>query len=784
NVIMEAMNWIPSRNLIFSIGLLCILLPKQICGKIVEGTLTTKEDWQFLSRFCFLSEKGRLEFVFEYPKSYESIDMLLYFDDEDQWPAVYKTSKTCQQKLAVLKPENNQVINLSLRYAWSGCAIENKTWAATGVKQEQYVCSGGRSFRSVRERWWFIAVSNCESTKGLTIKYKLTMTNDDSNIFFRQFSADEFYIYELDIAFLVITIIMLGLTLWAAVILRGRQLFHTTYKMYMVSLATQCMHLLIMCIAYGKFANDGLDNYGIKVVARIFDSFSLLTFLLMLILLGKGYTITRGRLSSSGSIKIAVFMTLYSITFIVLFVYEAYFFDAGQVLYLYESPPGYGLIAMRLLGWLWFCYAIFFTLKHYPEKASFYYPFFIFYTLWFWAGPIVILIAMHVMNLWVREKVVNGIENMVVFIGQIFFLILTRPSAANTNFPYHVRTSQIGVMTAVPQQNGVPLGTNMDSFSARPYAPSSDMNGGPRGPNFSNLFVVSNQRSEKTNNNEAKSSGDSGIDEPSSAAPRKNPNMFVTSSATKHSRPAPSGGQYDNKAFSRSDLDLTAQQGYKQQRGSPLLSQETDNSDMFTAKQSRFKHQVNTEVSRSDSSDNGPTDLFTTSHERTKKRPTAPIDNTPDDSPAPVDSASSTPPLLGKNRKQDRGRSARHERNHDDLTKNEALPLNSEPVPSTPPLPRKDSNSSDLPELKPERSERSERRRKKKRDRERANAGGMDSAPLSQDSDIFTTSKERSTKGVSNDSFLNDSFSKPRLPPPNALPPLKGSYSLEPPTFS
>ncbi|CAH1797967.1 unnamed protein product, partial [Owenia fusiformis] len=695
NVIMEAMNWIPSRNLIFSIGLLCILLPKQICGKIVEGTLTTKEDWQFLSRFCFLSEKGRLEFVFEYPKSYESIDMLLYFDDEDQWPAVYKTSKTCQQKLAVLKPENNQVINLSLRYAWSGCAIENKTWAATGVKQEQYVCSGGRSFRSVRERWWFIAVSNCESTKGLTIKYKLTMTNDDSNIFFRQFSADEFYIYELDIAFLVITIIMLGLTLWAAVILRGRQLFHTTYKMYMVSLATQCMHLLIMCIAYGKFANDGLDNYGIKVVARIFDSFSLLTFLLMLILLGKGYTITRGRLSSSGSIKIAVFMTLYSITFIVLFVYEAYFFDAGQVLYLYESPPGYGLIAMRLLGWLWFCYAIFFTLKHYPEKASFYYPFFIFYTLWFWAGPIVILIAMHVMNLWVREKVVNGIENMVVFIGQIFFLILTRPSAANTNFPYHVRTSQIGVMTAVPQQNGVPLGTNMDSFSARPYAPSSDMNGGPRGPNFSNLFVVSNQRSEKT-----------------------------------------------------------------QQRGSPLLSQETDNSDMFTAKQSRFKHQVNTE------------------------RPTAPIDNTPDDSPAPVDSASSTPPLLGKNRKQDRGRSARHERNHDDLTKNEALPLNSEPVPSTPPLPRKDSNSSDLPELKPERSERSERRRKKKRDRERANAGGMDSAPLSQDSDIFTTSKERSTKGVSNDSFLNDSFSKPRLPPPNALPPLKGSYSLEPPTFS
>ena len=43
----------------------------------------------------------------------------------------------------------------------------------------------------------------------------------------------------------------------------------------------------------------------------------------MLILMGKGYTITRGRLSTSGSIKIAVFMTLYVMTYIVLFIYEA-----------------------------------------------------------------------------------------------------------------------------------------------------------------------------------------------------------------------------------------------------------------------------------------------------------------------------------------------------------------------------------------------------------------------------------------------------------------------------
>ena len=57
-------------------------------------------------------------------------------------------------------------------------------------------------------------------------------------------------------------------------------------------------------------------------------------------------------------------------------------FDPGEVLYLYESPAGYGLIGMKLVGWGWFCYSVFFTVKHYKNKSLFYYPFFIFYTIW------------------------------------------------------------------------------------------------------------------------------------------------------------------------------------------------------------------------------------------------------------------------------------------------------------------------------------------------------------------------------------------------------------------
>jgi hypothetical protein len=84
----------------------------------------------------------------------------------------------------------------------------------------------------------------------------------------------------------------------------------------------------------------------------------------------------------AGSIFSDMYCLLRTWTSIMKTVVLFQFFDPGEVLYIYESPAGYGLVAMRLLGWIWFCYAIFFTLKHYPAKAKFYYPFFIFYTLW------------------------------------------------------------------------------------------------------------------------------------------------------------------------------------------------------------------------------------------------------------------------------------------------------------------------------------------------------------------------------------------------------------------
>ncbi|XP_064296286.1 transmembrane protein 145, partial [Phalacrocorax carbo] len=62
----------------------------------------------------------------------------------------------------------------------------------------------------------------------------------------------------------------------------------------------------------------------------------------------------------------------------------------------------------------------------------------------FFAVPVTALIANFGIPKWAREKIVNGIQLGTHLYAHAVFLVMTRPSAANKNFPYHVRTSQIG----------------------------------------------------------------------------------------------------------------------------------------------------------------------------------------------------------------------------------------------------------------------------------------------------------------------------------------------------
>lgn len=75
--------------------------------------------------------------MIEYQEEQGEINLLLYYDTEDQWPAVYKTGKSCREKEAVLNLEQNQVINLTTRFPYSknsGCYFAPNEWTPAPPK--------------------------------------------------------------------------------------------------------------------------------------------------------------------------------------------------------------------------------------------------------------------------------------------------------------------------------------------------------------------------------------------------------------------------------------------------------------------------------------------------------------------------------------------------------------------------------------------------------------------------------------------------------------------------
>uniref|UniRef100_A0A2K5CH16 Transmembrane protein 145 n=1 Tax=Aotus nancymaae TaxID=37293 RepID=A0A2K5CH16_AOTNA len=435
------------RRLLPPLLLLLLSLPSRARAKYVRGNLSSKEDWVFLTRFCFLSDYGRLDFRFRYPelpapnisglqaKCCQNI--LLYFDDPSQWPAVDPAGEqpghqphhtVCLVRLSGEGPVEDLGASRT-HFSFLACP------QVVSEEGTRYLsCSSGRSFRSVRERWWYIALSKCGGD-GLQLEYEMVLTNGKS-FWTRHFSADEFGILETDVTFLLIFILIFFLSCYFGYLLKGRQLLHTTYKMFMAAAGVEVLSLLFFCIYWGQYATDGIGNESVKILAKLLFSSSFLIFLLMLILLGKGFTVTRGRISHAGSVKLSVYMTLYTLTHVVLLIYEAEFFDPGQVLYTYESPAGYGLIGLQVAAYVWFCYAVLISLRHFPEKQPFYVPFFAAYTLWFFAVPVMALIANFGIPKWAREKIVNGIQLGIHLYAHGVFLILP--------FPFCIPTKQLG----------------------------------------------------------------------------------------------------------------------------------------------------------------------------------------------------------------------------------------------------------------------------------------------------------------------------------------------------
>ena len=75
---------------------------------------------------------------------------------------------SCDQRVAVLPANNNQVIPLNA--SSGGCSLYN------GATEPLYVCTGERKFQSNGPRTWYFAISRCDTNEPITMNYFFNFT--------------------------------------------------------------------------------------------------------------------------------------------------------------------------------------------------------------------------------------------------------------------------------------------------------------------------------------------------------------------------------------------------------------------------------------------------------------------------------------------------------------------------------------------------------------------------------------------------------------------------------
>jgi len=321
---------------------------------------------------------------------------------------------------------------------------QERIYTGLQADSEGYVLTNREQLFSDEEaRWMFIAVANClaECDPGalcqgsLDLEYEIQLTNGDGWSV-KHFSADEIGILETELFFFCCQVLLAVFAVYVRHCLVILNKFHYTVMMLCGSIGLTLVAMFFDVVHYGRFAADGVGAPTLHTLSMWLTGVAETVFLMMIILLAKGWSICCRKLSATGRVKIAVYSTVYIMLWTILLVWFDFGVSKAEVVYLYHCTPGYLVCIMRVVAVCWLCYSTYVTLTKFNTKRRFFQKFAFLFSIWLLSLPVMVLIALGI-PLWVRAKVVAILELLFTFVAQLTMLLLYFPASYNASFPFH-----------------------------------------------------------------------------------------------------------------------------------------------------------------------------------------------------------------------------------------------------------------------------------------------------------------------------------------------------------
>lgn len=416
----------------------CILLFLMLCctsGKYLSGNIKNGQSWVFVSEFSFVDDQGKLEYKVEYSVTGECCPSLAYYSHDSYKTVSTNNDMDCQSKLSraqgIVKFQStptNDSSNISGNYSSQCFHIIDKNLRK---------CSGILRVYSP-DQWWFFALSHCNSSQGLDISYEFTFTNSDN--WEEHLSGEEMHgVENLAVSFGSI-LVLFGIGLLFARRLLQLDKLHKAFKVFMASLSCEVIAQLLICIYYIPYVRGGIQIPYLTNAAELLHLTSQVTFILLLILLAHGWTMTKARISRD----LAKFCSLLAFTYGCLFAYKQAFSDHLIAHFFLEGLADKGYQFLRIIAWVCFTFGLYLSFRNHSDKKIFYLYFGALCSVWFLFEPLSTLAFSFLLSGPSSMKIMRLFRSTwldILGFGGILRLML--PSMVDVVFPHRVPVNEV-----------------------------------------------------------------------------------------------------------------------------------------------------------------------------------------------------------------------------------------------------------------------------------------------------------------------------------------------------
>eukprot|EP00164_Ancoracysta_twista_P006050 GFYU01008344.1.p1 GENE.GFYU01008344.1~~GFYU01008344.1.p1 ORF type:complete len:300 (-),score=51.87 GFYU01008344.1:2033-2932(-) len=263
-------------------------------AKIFKGEIKQGKRiyWQYVDKFGYMENNDEnpafMRLKYKVPPGHSLSQYFILYDDRMiDWLGQYESS---QEGCADHLTDDECSIQCVNKYSSENLAVQPLRLAQTTTDEWRVI--EGQVRAAERPTFWYIAMVNCDISQNLDAGVEITFLNPGGQ-YTKHFSVEEHGLYELYIAFLPIAAIIAVMHYYGLIRHRGSNTVQITYLLT-VSITLEWIHCMFQLAHRARYSNDGIGFPDAALASELFKVFQYISFVILVLLIAKGYTIRYG----------------------------------------------------------------------------------------------------------------------------------------------------------------------------------------------------------------------------------------------------------------------------------------------------------------------------------------------------------------------------------------------------------------------------------------------------------------------------------------------------------